>query len=392
MPEIFDKEKKLFFPTYKRLPTEIDRGEGVYLFTKTGERYLDLIGGLAVNVLGYSNKKVRTAIINQTEKFSHLSNFFYQDTQVDFAEKLLKLAGFKRVFLASTGTESIEGAIKLTRKHFKSDKKVKLISFTGGFHGRTYGSLSLTYKDKYRKDHEPFLPFTKFLPYNSIKDLEDNIDEETAAVFLEFIQGEGGVNVADVGFIEKLQELKDKYNFLIVADCIQCGAGRTGKFLSIHHFNAYVDICVVAKGIGGGLPLGAIMSKEYLNDSWKIGEHGTTFGGNPVSCAAGIVVLDELKNGVMENASVIGDHLKSKLFDLQKKFPEKIKDVRGLGLMLGIEVQNVNPSEVVNKLFDNKILVNLVSDNVIRLLPPLIITKEEANIFLYFFEKVIENA
>ena len=391
MSDIFEREEKLFFPTYKRLPIEIDRGEGVYLFTKTGERYLDLIGGLAVNILGYANEKVRTAIINQIEKFNHLSNFFYQDTQVDFAEKLLKFAGFDRVFLASTGTESIEGAIKLTRKHFKSDKKVKLISFTGGFHGRTYGSLSITYKDKYRKDHEPFLPFTKFLSYNSIKDLEDNIDEETAAVFLEFIQGESGVNVADVGFIDKLQELKDKFKFLIVADCIQCGAGRTGKFLSIHHFNANVDICVVAKGIGGGLPLSAIMAKEYLSDCWKVGEHGTTFGGNPVSCAAGSVILDELKNGVMENASVIGDHLNSKLLDLQKKFPKKINDVKGLGLMLGIEVQNVNPPEIVNKLFDNKILVNLASDNVVRLLPPLIINKEDADIFLNCFEKVIEN-
>lgn len=391
MSDIFEREKKLFFPTYKRLPIEIDRGEGVYLFTKTGDSYLDLIGGLAVNVLGYANKKVRTAILNQIDKFNHLSNFFYQDTQADFAEKLLEFAGFERVFLASTGTESIEGAIKLTRKHFKSDKKVNLISFTGGFHGRTYGSLSLTYKDKYRKDHEPFLPFTKFLSYNSIKDLEDNVDEETAAVFLEFIQGEGGVNVADVGFIDKLQELKDKYKFLIVSDCIQCGAGRTGKFLSIHHFNVNVDICVVAKGIGGGLPLSAIMAKEYLSDCWKIGEHGTTFGGNPVACAAGSVVLDELMNGVMENASVIGDYLTSKLFDIQKKFPEKIKEVRGLGLMLGIEVQNVNPPEIINKLFDNKILVNLASDNVVRLLPPLIINKEEADTFLHFFERIIGN-
>ena len=391
MSLIAEKEKKYFFPTYKRLPIEVERGEGVYLYSKTGERYLDMFAGLAVNVLGYGNKKIQGAIVNQIEKFNHLSNFYLQDTQINFAEKLLRLSGFDRVFLASTGTESIEGAIKLTRKHFKSNKKVELISFSGGFHGRTYGSLSLTYKEKFRKDHEPTLPNTKFLTYNSIKDIEENLNENTAAVFLEFIQGEGGVIVAKEEFINKLQELKEKYKFLIIADCIQCGAGRTGKFLSIHHFNADVDVCVVAKGIGGGLPLGAIIAKEYLSDIWKIGEHGTTFGGNPVACAAGCVVLDEIENGVMENAATIGKHIKNNLKVLKEKFPEKIKDVRGLGLMLGIEIQNVDPIAVVSRLRDRKVLVNLASSNVVRLLPPLILSKEEANTFLNTFEEIIES-
>jgi predicted acetylornithine/succinylornithine family transaminase len=392
MYDTIEKEKLFFFPTYKRLPIEIDRGDGVYLYTKTGERYLDLIGGLAVNVLGHGNKKVLRAINTQIEKFNHLSNFFYQDTQIEFAERLLKLARFERIFLASTGTEAIEGAIKLTRKHFKSKNKVELISFSGGFHGRTYGSLSITHKEKYRKEHHPFLPFTKFLNYNSVEDIEENIGNETAAVFLEFIQGEAGINVADVEFIRKLGELKKKYGFLIVADCIQCGAGRTGKFLSIHHYDIDVDVCVVAKGIGGGLPLSAIMAKEYLYNTWKVGEHGTTFGGNPVACAAGCVVLDELENGVMKNAAVEGEYLKNSLINLREKYSEKIKYVRGFGLMLGIEVQNVNPPDIVNNLFRKKILVNLASENVVRLLPPLIINKEEIDVFLDNFKKVIENS
>lgn len=381
-----EKENKYFFQTYKRLPLIVEKGEGVFLYTDKG-KFLDMFGGLAVNVLGYNNKKVNDAIVSQIHKYNHLSNNFYQETQIDFAEKLLRLSEFDRIFLSSTGTEAIEGAIKLTRKYFNSKVKTELISFKGGFHGRTYGSLSLTTKEKYRTGFEPLLPNVHHLLYNSVDDLKRTVNENTAGVFLEFIQGEGGIYVADCVFVDELNELKAKYGFLIVADCIQCGAGRTGKFLSIQHYKADVDICVTAKGIGGGLPVSAVMAKEYLNDSFHAGEHGTTFGGNPVACAAGIAALDEIESYAMKNAEVTGNYLKNEILDLQYKYPSKIREVRGMGLMLGIELGDVVPEKVVQNLFDRKVLVNLTNNDCIRLLPPLILSKEEADIFLKAFEE-----
>jgi acetylornithine aminotransferase len=380
-----EKESKYFFRTYKRLPLVVEKGEGVFLHTDKGI-FLDMLGGLAVNVLGYNNAKVNEAIVSQIYNYTHLSNNFYQETQIDFAENLLRLSGFDRIFLSSTGTEAIEGAIKLTRKYFHSETKRELISFKGGFHGRTYGSLSLTTKEKYRKGFEPLLPGVHHLPYNSIEDLKRNINENTAAVFLEFIQGEGGVFVANEAFIEALNELKKKFGFLIVADCIQCGAGRTGKFLSIQHYKADVDICVIAKGIGGGLPVSAVMAKEYLNECFHAGEHGTTFGGNPVACAAGVATLQEIEDHAMKNAEVVGFYLKNEILNLQKKYPAKIKEVRGMGLMLGIELGDVSPAKVIENLFEKKVLVNLTNENCVRLLPPLILSQEEADIFLEAFE------
>jgi acetylornithine aminotransferase len=384
-----EKEKKYFFQTYKRLPLHVEKGEGVFLYTDKG-KFLDMFGGLAVNVLGYNNAKVNDAIISQIHKYNHLSNNFYQETQIDFAEKLLKLSEFDRIFLSSTGTEAIEGAIKLVRKYFNSHTKTELISFKGGFHGRTYGSLSLTTKEKYRQGFEPLLPNVHHLLYNSVDDLKRTINENTAAVFLEFIQGEGGIYTADCVFVDTLNELKAKYGFLIIADCIQCGAGRTGKFLSIQHYKADVDICVTAKGIGGGLPVSAVMAKEYLNDCFHAGEHGTTFGGNPVACAAGIATLEEIESYAMKNAEVIGRYLKNEILNLQKKYPNKIKEVRGMGLMLGVELGEVVSEKVVENLFERKILVNLTNNNCVRLLPPLILSQEEADIFLTAFEESIQ--
>ncbi|MBS1514490.1 MAG: aminotransferase class III-fold pyridoxal phosphate-dependent enzyme [Bacteroidetes bacterium] len=388
--DIAEKEKKYFFQTYKRLPLNVEKGEGVFLYTDKG-KFLDMFGGLAVNVLGYNNKKVNEAIISQINKFSHLSNNFYQESQIEFAEKLLSLSGFNRIFLSSTGTEAIEGAIKLVRKHFNSDTKRELISFKGGFHGRTYGSLSLTTKDKYRRGFEPFLPGVHHLIYNSIDDLRRTVNENTAAVFLEFIQGEGGIYSADCSFVDALNELKEKYGFLIIADCIQCGAGRTGKFLSIHHYKCNVDICVTAKGIGGGLPVSALMAKEYLNECFHAGDHGTTFGGNPVACAAGVAALEEIESYAMKNAETIGLYLKRGMLVLQNQYPDKIKDVRGAGLMLGIELGNVIPEVLVEKLFERKVLVNLTNISCVRLLPPLILNEEQADLFLTAFEDSIKS-
>ncbi len=379
------EEEKCFMPVYNRLPLEISHGEGVYLFTKDGRKLLDMFGGLAVNVMGYDNKKVNGAIAEQCKKYIHLSNNYYQETQIQFAKLILELSGFDKIFLCSSGTEGIEGSIKFVRKYFSSQniQKTGLISFKGAFHGRTYGSLSLTTKDKYRNGFEPFLPDVKHLEYNNADQLEQNIDKNTAAVFLEFIQGEGGVNTASKEFVDKLEELKNKFGFLIVADCIQCGAGRTGKFISLQHYSNkdIADICVCAKGIGAGLPLGAILMKERISEKLHKGEHGTTFGGNAVACAAGIVVMNELKNGLMNKVTETGNYLKSELEKI-KLVTGKIKEIRGIGLMLGIQLIDCDAQKTADALLEKNILVNVTGDNVIRLLPPLIIENEDIDLFI----------
>jgi acetylornithine/N-succinyldiaminopimelate aminotransferase len=385
------REDKYFLQTYKRLDIEIERGEGAYLYAKNGERYLDMFAGLAVNVLGYNHPAVIDAIINQLSKYSHLSNYFLQKPQIEFAEEIIKMSGFDRAFLTSTGTESAEAAIKITRKFSNPFSRTEIIAFRGGFHGRTYAAMSLTHKEKYRAGYEPLMPDVKFLDYNDIEALKKNVTGKTAAVILEYIQGEGGIQIASEDFIACIEELKLKYGFLLIADCIQCGAGRTGKFLSIHHYKTEPDICITAKGIGGGLPLGAVLIKDKLKDAVKFGEHGTTFGGNPVACAAGIAVLGELQNGVMQNAETTGDYLKQELQKLKEEFPAVIKEVRGMGLMLGVQLENEFAKKILQKFMDRKILVNITNENVLRLIPPLIITREDTDLFLKAFWEMLEN-
>jgi acetylornithine/succinyldiaminopimelate/putrescine aminotransferase len=280
--------------------------------------------------------------------------------------------------------------VKIVRK-YSCAKKTEIIAFKGGFHGRTYAAMSLTHKEKYRAGYEPLMPDVRFLDYNNTEALIKNVTGKTTAVILEYMQGEGGIQIASGDFIACIEELKSKYGFLLIADCIQCGAGRTGKFLSIHHYKTEPDICITAKGIGGGLPLGAVLIKDKLKDFIKYGEHGTTFGGNPVACAAGISVLGELKNSVMQNAETAGDYLKQELLKLKEEFPSVIKDVRGMGLMLGAELDNECAKTILHKFIERKILVNVTSENVLRLIPPLIITREDTDLFLKAFREILEN-
>src|SRR4030095_9903921 len=342
MDEILQKYSNLedqdFFRTYKRLPVVIDKGEGCYLYTDKGEKILDMFGGLAVNVLGYNFPKINEAIITQVKKYIHISNFFYQEKQIALADKILQLSGFKKVFFCNSGTEAVESAIKVTRKYFRGTEKKTLVSFSGSFHGRTMGALSLTARKKYRDQFVPLLPDVKHLEFNSIQDLEKNIDDKTSAVFIECFQGEGGINTAKQEFIDKINELKKRYEFIIVADEIQSGVGRTGKIHGFEHFGLDADVVVLDKGIGGGIPLGAILGNKRVENVFTYGEHGSTFGGNPVAAACGLVIFNELENGLMNKVNSISEYLFNKLGQLQKTYSDKIKELRGRGLMIGIEM------------------------------------------------------
>jgi len=282
-----EKEHRFFFQTYKRLSLDIVRGEGCYLYDRKGNRYVDFFGGLAVNALGYRHEGVNEAIRRQIDRYTHLSNFYVQETQVALAERLLGATGFNKVFFTNSGTEAIEGALKLGRKWGKKNGKTELFGLSNSFHGRTMGALSLTERAKYREGYEPFLADVRHIRFNNVGDLRANVGPATIGVFLEFVQGEGGVNVVSPDFVRELEDLRTKHSFLILADEIQSGIGRTGKFFGFEHFAVRPDVVVVAKALGGGLPLGAFLGNEKVSDVLTYGAHGSTFGGNPVACAAG---------------------------------------------------------------------------------------------------------
>ncbi len=384
------QEENDFFHTYKRLQIEIEHGEGCYLCTSSGVKILDMFGGLAVNVLGYGHKKMNDAIKDQVDKYIHISNLFYQERQIALAEKIKQLSGFEKVFFCNSGTEAAEAAIKAVRKYFLGTDKTTLVSFSGSFHGRTMGALSLTARKKYREQFQPLLPDVKHLEFNSVTELEAEINEKTAAVFIECLQGEGGINPAQAEFITKLNELKHKYGFIIAADEIQSGVGRTGSFNAFTQFGLDADIIIMAKGIGGGLPLGAIAGSKRVENVFTYGEHGSTFGGNPVAAASGLVVMEELEQGLMQKNRINGEILINKLNFIKQKFSGKIKEVRGMGLMIGVEL--TSPGQpVVYELIKRNVLVNCTNENVIRLLPPYIITETEIELFCVKFEEVISN-
>lgn len=389
--DIKAREEEYFFKTYKRLDIEIARGEGCWLISKTGDRYLDLFGGLAVNSLGYNHPKINKAINTQIEKYIHLSNLFLQESQVDLAEILIKNSGYKKVFFSNSGTEAMEGTIKLARKWGKEKGKSELIAFHGSFHGRTMGALSITGREKYRNGYEPFLQGSFFSTYNDVQELISKVNEKTLAVVLEFIQGEGGIYEADPNFVQTISELREKFGFLLIADEIQSGIGRTGKFFAFSHLNILPDVVVIAKPLGGGLPLGAFLGNQRVADVFTYGVHGTTFGGNPVACSAGIATIKEIiDNGIMQNADFIGGYLKSKFNELKLKYPSLIQDVRGRGCMLGIELNREGES-LVSEMLKKKVLINCTNTNVIRLLPPLILKINEADFAIEQFDSLFST-
>ena len=347
------------------------------------------MSGLGVNALGHTHPKVIEAVTNQINKFSHISNYFITDVQTAFAEKLLQFSGMDKLFLSNSGTEAIEVTIKLIRMKFGPGKKI--FSLTNSFHGRTYGSLSLTAREKHRKGFEPLLPNIGQINFDDINDLESKIEENTATVILEFLPGECGVQPVSKEFVSRLFSLKEKFNFLVVADEIQSGVGRTGKNFAFQHYNVKPDIVVVAKAIGGGLPLGSFMVKDNLKDVLAFGKHGTTFGGNPVACAAGIAVFDFInENKIVQRVEKLGNYFFEELKKFLLKYPEFISKIRGKGFMIGIEMKMCE-DKIVEQFREKKILVNLTAENVIRLLPPLITEQKHLDIFLNQFDKILTN-
>ena len=372
-----EREKKFVLQTYTRQPVIIERGSGCYVFDINGKRYLDLVAGIATVSVGHANEYIIKRISKQLEKLIHISNLYYIPPQIELAEKLSQVTGFDKFFFCNSGTESVEAALKFARK---ITGRKKFISFTNDFHGRTMGALSVTYKEKFRKPFEPLITPVEFAEFNNIQDLERKVDENTAAVILEFVQGEAGVYPASKEFIKSLFELKEKYNFLIIADEVQTGFGRTGKWFAKEHYGVEPDMMTMAKAMGSGIPIGCCALQEEIAGKIERGDHGSTFGGNPIACVAALATIEYIqRENLVENSQKMGEYF-------MKRLEHYFDDVRGMGLMIGFTVKDA--PEFVRRCLERGLLVNNTSETTVRLLPPLTITKEEID---YAIEKMTEQ-
>ena len=363
--------------TYAPLPSVIAKGEGVYLEDTEGNKYLDFTSGIAVNCLGYNNPKWTAAIEKQIHNVQHTSNIFLNPTTVELSNKLTKVAGMSKVFFSNSGAEANEGAIKIARKYsydkYGENRNV-ILSLKKSFHGRTLATLKATGQEKYHKYYSPFPEGFDYVTANDIEDFKAHVNENVCAIIMESIQGEGGIHPLDKDFVEAVAKICKEKDILIIFDEIQCGIGRCGKLFGFNYFDVKPDLITVAKGLGAGLPIGAILCNEKLSKVFNPGDHGTTFGGNPVACAGALVVLDEICNEeTYERVNKAGNLLKSLLLDANCP---NIVEVRGRGLMIGIEIKG-NSSDVQKEALKNGLLVLTAGPNVIRIVPPLIINEEE---------------
>ncbi len=370
------KADKYHFDLYKRYPITLVKGRGCTVWDDERNEYLDALAGIAVNSLGHCHPRVVKAIQKQVGKLMHISNLYYNEPQSNLAEKLVKLSGLDRVFFCNSGAEAVEGAVKLARKYSAAKgKSGTILSMQNSFHGRTLGTIAMG-KDKYQSGFAPMPSGFERVEFNNIQALEDRVNDQTVAIILEPIQGEGGVVPVTKEFFKKARSLADKYDFPLILDEVQTGVGRTGKPYAFQNYGIIPDIVASAKALGSGFPIGAVLAKEEFATAFEHGNHGTTYGGNPLACAAALETLNVMEEEeIFERARVRGDYMMTRLRDISTNWPA-IREVRGMGLMIGVEL-NFAGGDVVNEMLKRGVLSNCASDVVIRLLPPLVISKEE---------------
>ncbi len=391
--EIMEMDSKYYMNTFgARTPVCFDYGKGIKLYDIEGKQYYDFLGGIAVNALGHGHPALVEAVKSQSEKLIHCSSLYYIETQAKLAKLLAENSCADRVFFANSGAEANEGAIKLARIYYKKNgmpDKYGIITLKNSFHGRTLTTVAATGQEKYQKPYAPLIPGFKHVPLNDLEALKAAVGDDTCAVMMEPVQGESGVKPADAQYVKAVRKLCDEKGLLLIFDEIQTGICRTGKLFGYQHYGVEPDIFTLAKALAGGIPIGALCAKEHVAAAFEPGDHGSTFGGNPLACAAGLAVMQTvLECNLAAHAEETGNYLKSRL----KKLSEKcsiITEVRGLGLMIGIQLSEDSAQEIKSKLFEKGFLVGNVGSNVIRLLPPLIITKEDIGTFLGAFEEVL---
>jgi len=386
LEQIKAAEARLLLQTYERNPILFTGGEGVHLIDENGERSLDLLSGIGVNALGYRHPVIERAIADQSRALIHTSNLFFHEGQAELALRLTERTGLDRVFFANTGTEAWEGAMKLARAHaglLRSEGKnigTKFLALEQSFHGRTFGSVSTTYKAKYREPFGPVVPGVEFVRLNDVADLRAKFSNEVCGILVESIQGEGGIRPLTPEFFAEARALASSTGALLIADEIQAGMGRTGKWCGYQHYGITPDVTTLAKPIAGGIPLGAVVCTEEVARAIHAGMHGTTFGGGPLACAVAIAVIDTIeKENVLAHVRDVGEYFQQQLRKLAAKH-DAIVDVRGMGLMLAAEVDSAELGKViVAEMLKRRIIINCTSDTVLRFLPPYILENEHVD-------------
>jgi acetylornithine/N-succinyldiaminopimelate aminotransferase len=393
-PRLHDAEQFLL-PTYKRQPFVITHGRGCYVFDSTGKKYLDFLGGIAVNGLGHAHPRIVKVIRREAARAIHLSNLYHNAFQGPLARKLAQWSGLDRVFFSNSGTEAIEGALKLARLYgrtseeglFGTAKKHRILAMENSFHGRTFGAVSVTSTEKYRLPFSPTLPGVEFVRFNDVADFESKFDDTVCAVILETIQGEGGIHPVSAAFWSRARSLATQHGALLIADEIQCGLGRTGRFFAYQKFSAKPDIVLIAKPLAAGLPLGAILTTEAVASRISPGLHGTTFGGGPLICATALEFLNIVEDEkLLQNIEARGHELYEGLIKLAAKY-DFIKEIRGEGLMLGVEL-SIEGGPFVSEAQEHGLLINCTHDYTLRLLPSFIVSKSQVRDFLSLMDTV----
>jgi len=392
--EIIERERQFLLQTYHRYPLVLQRGKGVFLYDLDGKRYLDFVAGLGVNALGHAHPRIVKVIREQAARVIHLSNLYYNEFQGLLAEKLCRLSGLQRAFFSNSGTEAIEGSIKLARlagHRIGGQAKSQLVGLEGSYHGRTFGAMSLTGQDKYRKGFEPLLEDVKFVPRDDLEALRAVVNDNTCAIVLEPIFGEGGIHECSVDFLNECRALADRHRAALIFDEIQCGLGRTGTIFAFQSFGVTPDIVAIAKPIAAGLPLGAFLAKEEFASAISVGQHGTTFGGGPLACRAALEYLEVLEEEkLLENVARVGQYLREQLTSLGER-STVVREVRGRGFILGLQL-DIPARPIVEQAFGAGVLFNSTQDTVLRFLPPFLLQEKHVDKGVRVLKKLLGKA
>jgi predicted acetylornithine/succinylornithine family transaminase len=391
--EIIERERRFLLPTYNRYPIALNRGKGVFLYDCEGKRYLDFVAGLGVNALGHAHPRVVKVIREQAARAIHFSNLYYNEYQGRLAEKLCQLSGLDRAFFSNSGTEAIEGSIKLARlagHRAGGEAKSQLVALEGSYHGRTFGAMSLTGQDKYRKGFEPMLEDVKFVPRNDLEALRAAMNDQTCALVLEPIFGEGGIHECSTDFLRECRVLSDRHRAALIFDEIQCGLGRTGTIFAFQAFGVTPDIVAIAKPIAAGLPLGAFLAREEFATAISAGQHGTTFGGGPLACRVALeylAIVEEEK--LLENVLHVGGYLQEQLKSLAARHAA-VQEVRGRGLIQGLQLA-IPARPIVEQALAEGVLFNSTQDTVLRFLPPFLLQVKHVDKGMRVLKKLLRK-
>ncbi|GER92809.1 acetylornithine transaminase [Dissulfurispira thermophila] len=393
--DMLDDSHRYLMNTYSRQPLVLRKGRGIKVWSADGKEYLDFVGGIAVNVLGHCHPKVVVAIQKQAQRLLHVSNLYHIEPQIKLAKLLCTHSFADKVFFCNSGAEANEAAIKLSRKYAKEhfdEKRFEIITALNSFHGRTLATVTATGQEKFQKGFEPLVPGFKYVPFNDINALRSAINKNTCAIMLEPIQGEGGVKVPSDDYFKEVREICNENGLLLILDEVQTGMGRTGKLFAYEHYGITPDIMTLAKGLGGGVPIGAMLATEKVAASFQPGNHASTFGGNPLVSAAAIATLETiLEDGfILDNCNRMGAYFIKRLLELKDYYPEKIVDIRGKGLIIAVELTG-DGSPIVKACLEKGVLINCTSGNVLRFTPPLIVEKKDIDHLIDVLEEVLSK-